>query len=414
VIDLARYEAPTRAVRRTPPLFVALLAFAFCAFPAYPAFITLSSVSPPGVSLIPRDVAIALLCICIVGALVFVAEALRTRPALPVTFWPICAYIGGWLLAALLGFDPATGLLFVADGLLVLVFHVAIARFYPDPRAASAMIVAFLASGTFVSLLGLLMLVVRRPAIIYAVGHGRAISTFVVPGEFAGYLLFLIPTAAGVALASRRPWLRMLGLAAALVGVVALAATYSRAGWLGFAVGVAFFIFMQRRSALLGAALGAVLVVGLITISVYNGHHNPSEYFTRLSIWRTGLRAVQLFPLTGVGPGAFRHVYPALRPPDGEATAFHAHNYLLNSFAETGAVGMATLIAMWWTFGSAMRRALQRAAGARRTIGLAILSGFVATWAQSGLDFIQVVILGCWIPFMALALSVTEYGLCEQ
>jgi len=414
VIGLARYQVNEPVVPRTPPLFMALLAFAFCAFPAYPAFITLSSVSPPGVSLIPRSVALVLLGVCVLGAFILAVDTVRTRPALPVTFWPICAYIGGWLLAAVLGFDPATGLLFVADGLLVLVFHVAITRFYPDARAASTMIVAFLASGTFVSLLGLLMLVVRRPAIIYAVGHGRAISTFVVPGEFAGYLLFLIPTAAGVALASRRPWLRALGVAAALVGVVALAATYSRAGWLGFAVGVAFFIFMQRRSALLGVALGAVLVVGLVTISVYNGHHNPSEYFTRLSIWRTGLRAIQLFPVTGVGPGAFRHVYPALRPPDGEATAFHAHNYLLNSFAETGVIGMSTLIAMWWTFGSAMRRGLRSAGGAQRTLGLALLSGFVATWVQSGLDFIQVVILGCWIPFMALALSVTEYGLCER
>jgi O-antigen ligase len=413
VIGLARYPAPDPVERRTAPLFLALLAFGFSAFPAYPAFITLSSVSPPGVSLIPRGVAVALLCACVVAALILVVAGLRARPRLPVTFWPVCAYIGGWLLAALLGFDPATGLLFVFDGLLVLVFHVAIARFYPDGRAALTMIVAFLASGTFVSVLGLAMLVLRRPAIMYAVGHGRAISTFVVPGEFAGYLLFLIPTAVGVALVSRRLWLRTLGMAAAGVGVIALAATYSRAGWLGFAVGGAFFIFMQRRSALLGALLGAALVVGLVTISVYNGHHNPSEYFTRLSIWRTGVRTVQLFPVTGVGPGAFRHVYPALRPPDGATTAFHAHDYLLTSFAETGLVGMATLFAMWWTFGRAMRGALRRADGPRRTLGLAIASGFVATWAQSSLDFIQVVILGCWIPFMALALGAAEHGLGE-
>lgn len=413
MIRLARYPEAEPAAPRTAPLFLALLAFGFAAFPAYPAFITLSSVSPPGVSLIPRGIALALLAVCVLGCIILAVDAIRTRQSLPVTFVPICAYIGGWLLAALLGFDPATGLLFVFDGLLVLVFHLAIARFYPDPRAALTMIVAFLASGTFVSVLGLAMLVMRRPAIIYAVGHGRAISTFVVPGEFAGYLLFLIAVAAGVALAGGKPWLRWLGLAAGVVGVIALATTYSRAGWLGFAVGGAFFVFMQRRSALLGALLGAALLVGLVTISVYNGHHNPSEYFTRLSIWHTGIRTVGLFPVTGVGPGAFRHVYPALRPPDGEPTAFHAHNYLLNSFAETGLVGMATLLAMWSAFGLAMRRALRGAEGARRTMGLAILSGFVATWAQSSLDFIQVVILGCWIPFMALALGAAEHGLGE-
>ncbi len=275
-----------------------------------------------------------------------------------------------------------TGLLFVADGLLVLVFHLSIARFYGDARAATTMLTAFLASGALVSILGIAMLVARRPAIIYAVGHGRAIGTFVVPGEFAGYLLFLIPTAVGVALVSRRPWLRGLAALAALAGVVALAATYSRAGWLGFAVGGAFFIFMQRRSALLGAVLGLALVVGLVTISVFNGHHNPSEYFTRLGIWRAGLRTAQLFPVTGVGPGSFRLVYPALRPPDGEPTAFHAHNYVLTSFAETGLVGLATLGALWYCFARAMRGAMRGADGRRRTFALAIVAGFVATWPR--------------------------------
>lgn len=400
-------------IERPGPLRLAVLAFGFAAFPLYPAFISLSAVSPPGVSLVPRSMAIVLLAACIAGAAVLGIDAVRDRAPLPATFWPVAVYIGGWFVAAVFGFDPATGLLFVADGLLVLVFHLSIARFYPDPRAAMTMVTAFLASGTLVSLLGIGMMLSRRPEMIYAVGHGRAIGTFVVPGEFAGYLLFLIPTAVGVAMVARHRWLRWLAGGAAVVGVAALAGTYSRAGWLGFAVGGAFFIFMQRRSALLGLLLTAALVIGLVTISVYNGHHNPSEYFTRLSIWRTGIRTVQLFPVTGVGPGGFRLVYPALRPPDGEATAFHAHNYVLTSFAETGLVGLATLIALWWYFARAMREVMRRAEGARRTLGLAIVAGFVATWAQGTLDFIQVVILGCWIPFMALALGAAEHGLGE-
>jgi O-antigen ligase len=401
------------ATQRPSALALCVLAFGFAAFPAYPAFISLASLSPPGVSLIPRDVALVILGACIVGALVLAVDAVRKRPALPVTFWPICAYIGGWLVAAIFGFDPITGLLFVADGLLVLVFHVSIARFYADSRAATTMLTSFLLSGALVSTLGIAMVVTRRPGIIYAVGHGRAIATFVVPGEFAGYLLFLIPTAVGVALVSRRAWLRWLGIAAAAVGVVALAGTFSRAGWLGFAVGVAFFIYMQRRSVLLGAILCGALVAGLVTISVFNGHHNPSEYFTRLSIWRTGMRTAQLFPVTGVGPGGFRLVYPELRPPEGEPTAFHAHNYVLTSFAETGLVGLATLGALWFCFARAMRDAMRTSAGPRRTFALAIVAGFVATWAQGMLDFTQVVILGCWIPFMAVALGAARDGLGE-
>jgi O-antigen ligase len=405
--------APQPAARRAAPLTIAALAFGFAAIPAYPAFITLSTIHTPGVSLIPRAVAIALLAVCAVAASIVTIDAVRDPLPLPATFVPVCAYIGGWLVTALLGFDPATGLLFVADGLLVLAFHLGIARNYADPRAAVTMLTAFLASGAAVSLLALAMVVLRRPALIYAFGHGRATGTFVVPGELAGYLLFLIPIAAGVALVSRRRWLRLLAWCAAGAGLVALAATFSRAGWLGFVVGGSFFVFMQRRSLLLGLVLAAALAVGLVTISVYNGHHNPSENYTRLSIWRTGLRAVQLFPVTGVGPGSFRHVYPSLRPPDGEPTAFHAHDYVLTSFAETGLVGMTTLIALWWSFGRAAGGALHGADRRARTLALAVLSGFVATWAQGALDFIQVVVLGCWIPFMALAIGAARYGLGE-
>ena len=61
-----------------------------------------------------------------------------------------------------------------------------------------------------------------------------------------------------------------------------------------------------------------------------------------------------------------------------------------------------------------MHDALRGVDGARRTLALAIVAGFVATWAQGTLDFIQVVILGCWIPFMAVALGAAQYGLGES
>jgi O-antigen ligase len=398
-------------VLRTTPWPVWILAFGFAALPLFPAFITLAALTPPGVSLVPRGPAVALLAVCAILALVMTGILVRRRAPLPATFGPICAYIGGWLVASLLGLDPKTGLLFVADGLLVLVFHLGITRFYREPNAPAVLLTAFLGSGTLVSLLGLLMVAIRRPAVLYAVEHGRATATFVVPGEFAGYLLFLIPVAAGVALATRHGWLRVLGWLAAGLGALALAATYSRAGWLGFIAGAAFWAFAARRSKRTAALVLGLLLVGALASVAFSGHHNPSEYFTRVAIWLTGLRAIELFPLTGVGPGAFRLVYPALRPPGAEATAFHAHSYLLTSFAETGIVGMATLMVMWWTFARRLRDGLTRATGATRTLALALAAGFIATWAQGLIDFVQVIVLGAWIPFMALALEATERGL---
>ena len=117
---------------RAIPWPVWILAFAFAALPLFPAFITLAALTPPGVSLVPRGPAIALLVVCGVLALVMTGILVRKRVPLPATFGPICAYIGGWLVASLFGLDPKTGLLFVADGLLVLVFHLGITRFYRE------------------------------------------------------------------------------------------------------------------------------------------------------------------------------------------------------------------------------------------------------------------------------------------
>ncbi len=395
------------------PFTRALLAFGFAALPLYPSFISMSSVSPPGVSLVPFQVAAALLAVCVAGALLLALATARAGGPLPETFWPIVAYIGGWFVAALLGFDPRTGMLFVLDGALVLAFHCGIARFYEDRDAVTAMYAALLGSGALVSILGLALVVLRRPALLYAITHGRATATFVVPGEFAGYLLMLVPTAVGVALVSKRAWLRALGWSTAGIGLVALVATFSRAGLVGLAVGGLFAAAAGRRTR--RAALVGTLAFSAVALAAFatNAHHNPADDFARLSIWRTGVRAFELFGLTGVGPGAFRHVYPLLRPANGEPNAFHAHSYLLTAAAETGLVGLTTLAYLWWSFGRAFARALAGAPPAARILGIAFASAFVATWVQGTIDFIQVVILGCWIPFMALALGAARRGLAE-
>jgi hypothetical protein len=392
----------------------ALLAFGFAAIPLYPSFITLSTVSPPGVSLVPAPLAAALLAACIAAEVVIVRATVRAGGGLPETFWPIVAYIGGWLIAALFGFDPGTGLLFVLDGALVLALHCGVARFYGDRAVATAIYAALLGSGALVSVLGLVLVALKRPALLYAIAHGRATATFVVPGEFAGYLLMLVPVALGVALASTRPWLRALAWVTAAVGIAALLATFSRAGLAGLVVGGLFAAAAGRRTRV--AALVGTFALAAVALAAfgYDGHHNPADNFTRLSIWRTGVRAAETFGLTGVGPGAFRHVYPLLRPPNGEPSAFHAHSYLLTSAAETGLVGLTTLAFMWWSFGRSLARALTGAAPAARILGVAFASAFVATWAQGTIDFIQVVILGCWIPFMALALGAARFGLVES
>ena len=73
-------------------------------------------------------------------------------------------------------------------------------------------------------------------------------------------------------------------------------------------------------------------------------HHNPRDDTSRVVAWTTGVRTWLAFPLTGVGPLAFRRTYDVLRPPEapgGDApVAFDPHSLPL---AYLRRVGLARL-----------------------------------------------------------------------
>jgi O-antigen ligase len=399
---------------------VILLAVPMASMPLWPAFMTFTGQTPPGVSIVPTPLAIADLAFCIIASFVAIVLLARDRALVAPLTRPLLAYVGSWVLAAALGLDPITGLWMTLGLAMGIVFATAINAWYGLPRVAGAIFAALLASGTFVSLLGIAMVVLRKPALLYAMVLGRATSTFIVPGEFAGYLLLLIATALGIAAVTTSRFLRVLAVLAILSGSLALVLSYSRAGWLGAAVGAAFYIGIRLHEKLwngyrsiLAAAAGTGGVVAVGVAALLNGHHNPSEEFVRLPIWVSGLRTVELFPLTGIGPGAYYYAYPLVRPLLSLPTSFHAHNLLLTSFAETGLVGFAALIALWWMFVRTARAELRGAAPTHRTLALAIMAGLLATWTQGVFDFVQVLVLGCWLPFMSLALATARRGLAE-
>jgi putative inorganic carbon (HCO3(-)) transporter len=394
------------ARRLLPPVF----ALTFLIVPLFPAFITLTAVAIPGVSLVPRSFAITLLVAMAAVASYFAFMLLQRPIQRPPTMLPLLTWLGAALIAALLGFDPGAGLLFIGIFGLCTTWHLVIVRYYSEPGASAAIFWSYLLSGTLAALAAIVMVIARAPADLYTIGHGRAIGTFVLPGELAGYLIIFLPIAFALARVTRRKALRALAVCALLLGTAALALTFSRAGWMGFAAAVAFFAFtgggVRRRYAplILLGGLAAVLIV-------FNAHHNPAENYTRLSIWQAGIEIVRRFPLTGVGPFDFARVYPFVRQPDGDLTAFHAHSFLLTIFAETGIVGVVAVLFTWWRFGVALRDRLRTARPAEALVALAIAAGLVGTWVQGLIDTVSVVIFGMWLPAMALALAVAQHGL---
>ncbi len=385
-------------------LMPAALAAIYALSPAFPSFIALTAVEFPGISVIPRPAALAAIGFCGLLAIYAIAMLLRYRRAgsQPLLL-PLLCMLGAGVLADVLGFDPRAGLLFTAIGAMGIVWHCSIVRFYSDAGAALAIFWSYLLTGGIASAAAIVMVVTRWPAAQYALQHGRATGTFVLPGELAGYLIIFLPVAYVLARGTRGA-LRAAAWSALAVGLVAMALTYSRAGWMGFAAAAAFLLAVRTRYGARAAA--AVVAAGAIAVlALFNAHHDPSEDYTRLSIWQAAVQIIDRFPLTGVGPFNFSHLYAVVRAPDADPTAFHAHSLYLTFFAEFGLAGVAAVAWTMWRFASELRRRVAEAPPAAAAIALGVAAGLVGVAVQGLIDTVTVVIFGMWIPTMGLALA---------
>ena len=386
----------------------AALAAVYAAVPLFPAFISLTSVAYPGVSLVPAPVVYSVLAFVVLLA-IYAATMLIANPARgeqPLLL-PMLAWFGASMLSALVGFNPPAGLLFVCIFGLGIVWHCALVRFFADRYAAQAIFWSYLISGTLSAVAAVAMVVTHRPAALFAISHGRATGTFILPGELAAYLVVFVPIAYAVARVARGPALRALAWFAVAAGIIALYETHSRAGWMGFAAAAAFLIAVQmprRRSGVLAAT--AVVVAGLIAVTLaFNVQHNPSEDYTRIAIWNAAGQIIDRFPLTGVGPFDFSRLYAVVHVPDADATAFHAHSLYLTFFAELGILGLTAFLWNAWSLAATLRRRLYLAPPASTLLALAAAAGLTGVAVQGLIDTMSVVIFGLWMPTMGFAVA---------
>jgi O-antigen ligase len=389
-------------------LMPAALGLIFAIAPLFPSFIALAGVEFPGISLLPRAVILAVLGVCaLLAVYALITLARHPCPGSQPVLLPLLAVFGAGLLAGAVGFNPAAGVLFTGIGGLGIVWHCSVVRFYRDRYAAIAIYAGFLLSGVLACAVAIAMVATRLPAAQYALQHGRATGTFILPGELAGYLIVLLPIAYAIGTIARQRALRILGWTAFAFGLVALALTYSRAGWMGFAAAFAFLLAARTRRGIGAAAL--VVSAGVVAVLLlFNAHHNPSEDYTRLSIWQAAWQIADRFPLTGVGPFNFSRLYALVRAPDGDPTAFHAHSLYLTFFVEFGVVGLAAVAWTLWRFAVEVRRRIRSAGASEAFLSLSVTAGLVGVAVQGLIDTVSVVIFGLWMPMMALALAAAK------
>lgn len=362
---------------------VAAIVFMYVAIPLYGTFEVLDPMRLPIPELVSRTGAIGIALAMLLAAAFCTWGAFR-RPA-PRRIVLAQLLAGTAILpAALLGFDPATGFELALIVLAMGIVGVAVYGYSSLPGVTRTIVIAWLASGTLAALAAFAMILARNPAALYAYDNGRAVGTFLNPNELAAYLLVVLGLAAGVMVYARSTPLRVLAGIALVTGLGALGATYSRWGVLSALAGVAFFaLLVRRRRIWLGLGALAVLAVALVLAGPGQAeHHNPRDDTSRIVAWTTGVRTWLAFPLTGVGPFAFRRTYDILRPPDapgGEApVAFDPHSLPLAFLDESGLVGLIALLWCWSVYVREIPAALRGADPRRRALVYALAGGLVA------------------------------------
>ena len=180
---------------------------------------------------------------------------------------------------------------------------------------------------------------------------GRVFSTFGNPNNYAEYLMMFLPFCFVRMAQVKKPLLKVSGFASFILPLTALLFTYSRSGWIAFAIAVLVFILMYNKKLLIPLVVLAVVALPLLPQSVLNriltiGNMADTSSSYRFVIWEGTLEMLKKYWFTGIGlgPEAFRLIYPGYALPRA-ITAPHSHMLFMEILIEMGILGVLTFLA---------------------------------------------------------------------
>lgn len=294
-------------------------------------------------------------------------------PVLPAAI----AWLAALLISALFAEDRGSSLLRLGKGFLPLV--VPMAAFHAVPaREGHRALAALLLSSAAASLFGMIFFVAEGAS--FAARARGPTGHYM---TFGGQLLLLVSLAAGVAFLARAPRWRWGAALAGVLGLAALAATFTRSAWLGLAASLAVMLAVARprRLPLLALLLAAVYLAAPPSYrDRLNSAFDPSHPTNRerTHMWSAGVRIFGDHPVTGVGLQDLKPIYQRYRDPDAREAAGHLHNTPLQIAVSTGVIGLAAFAwlygALMWSAGRGLR-AMLRAPGIAAGVRLGVLGG---------------------------------------
>ena len=208
---------------------------------------------------------------------------------------------------------------------------------------------------------------IANPVILDKMRRARVNGTMVYPNALAGMILLLLPASLAVLAtvsATLKASVRRLVVGSfAVLGLLTLYWTGSKAGWL-VAIGVgAVALLLRPGSARIKAAWVALLLAGGLGLFGlrFAGYFakGATSAVARADYWKAAVQNTWEHPVWGSGPGTFQRPYARLKAPESEMARL-VHNDFLEQASDSGLPGFALYTAwiggLLWTLGRRITR----------------------------------------------------------
>ncbi len=291
-----------------------------------------------------------------------------------------------------------------------------------DRAAIKRLLVAIYVSALVPVGLTLYDLVLHKPQFSSG-GFDRYQGTFSQPNPFAIYLTMLIVMGTAL-LPHLKPRIRFLMLVLMAANFLCLYHTYTRSAWVATVIGIVAVAVIGRRK-VLGAALFACLVVGLVAVptisqrfadllsvaggTTVNAQGNTSNSLVwRFSYWSEVLPLANQDPITGIGLKMSSYLTDQAKEP---------HNDFLRAYVETGIVGVIAYFALLISMVLVARQGLRSSGpGFDRSIAVGFAGCVIAFVLISIVSNVitEVIVLWYYVAFAAAAYAVTRFPASER
>jgi O-antigen ligase len=219
---------------------------------------------------------------------------------------------------------------------------------------------------------------------------GRSAGTFLQPDPFGIFLGFMSAFLVSLLFAKAIRGRLLLILATPPI-LLALIASYTRTGWVGFVAGLFVIAIVRYRGLIALAPIGLVLLAVAVPSTLHRfsdlssgpTHYGPGNSLrARIDLWKQNLPKVEHDPILGTG---FKSIVETTTAVQGGgvnvAAGAHSHSDFVRSLVELGVPGL--IFFCWLLFGTwrAVRRAYKRAYAANDPALAAVALGVLAATA---------------------------------